>query len=109
MEAALRERPAGRGGKGSPGPRISIYKGRGAGRSLMPRNSRERMAGALARGSRWKPVCTGAGLQVYHKALDVIWEGTLSDLPSQQGLRPVLHQQEATWPRARLVSQVSTS
>ena len=45
-----------------------------------------------------------AGLQVYHRALDVIWEGTLSDLPSHQGLRPVLHQLEATWLRARPVS-----
>lgn len=50
-----------------------------------------------------------AGLQVYHRALDVIWEGTLSDLPSHQGLRPVLHQLEATWLRARPVSQLSTS
>ena len=48
--------PSGRGlleeaGKGSPGPRISIYKARGAGRSLMPRNSGEHMAGDLAWGS----------------------------------------------------------
>ena len=50
-----------------------------------------------------------AGLQVNHRALDVIWEGTLSHLPSQQGLRPVLHQLEATWLRARPVSQLSTS
>lgn len=67
------------------------------------------MAGALAWGSRWKPVRFAAGLQVYHRALGVIWEGTLSDLPSQQGLWPVLHQLEATWPRAHPVSQLSTS
>lgn len=64
------------GGQGSPGPRISIYKDCRAGRSLMPRKLRGIYGRSPGLGEQVEPVCCQAGLQVYHRALSVIWEGT---------------------------------